>query len=882
MRRDLDRVAARLLGVSLLVLVAFLALPASGSAVDGLDLEWPLAAPLYEAPGWSDQGEASAAFDGTNLLVVWTDSREVVAKDIMATRMTPAGTVLDAPGIPVSDQDGSESQATVVWNGASYFVVWRLEGASLHWDIYGARVSPTGQVLDDPIPLGTTGLEEREPSVAWNGTNHLVVWSDGADIVGRRVALDGEVVDDDPIVVSSAANNQWRPSVAWNGVNFLVVWEDYRQGSDATIFGARVAADGSVLDPQGFAVTAAVRQYEPRIAWNGTNHLVVWTNYSGSFQDIAGARVSTSGQVLDSTPIAISSAALGQSNPHVAWDGQRYLVTWDDNRTFDKLDVYGARVASDGTLVDGTGVEIAPARSGNGVAAAGDFFILAHGKTPSEFAPFDFDVFATRISGGLTIFFGSRLVSRSATVQRNPALAFDGTNYLAVWDEIGRDGKGDSDIVAAALSKSTGALDGTGLEVAETSGEQTEPAVAWNGDVFLAVWQTRQSGDDSDVEGALIGPDGSVGDPFSISVAGDDQTSPVVASDGSGFLVAWADWRSGVHSQVFGTLVSAAGVVSSPTGTPLSSGSQSEWEPALAWAGDHYLLVWEDTRRSSFTIQRDVFGARISAAGGVLDPDGFAISAHDFDETTPSASSLAGTSLIAWSDRRLGNQQADIFAARVSGAGTVLDSAAFPVLPGPGEEARPVVSSYASRYLVLWTEDNYLWGARVTPYGTLMDNDPIDFGPSFAPTAASGGSGDLAVGYMRRGPELEYGGGFRAFARLLHDADPVPPRPPPPPPPASPPPPAPPPPAAPPPSPPPPPPARPPVVARCVVPNVKGKTVGRARTLFASKRCKLGRVTRAYSQKVGFGKVISQSRRPGMRLARGAKVNVVVSRGRRR
>jgi PASTA domain/RTX calcium-binding nonapeptide repeat (4 copies) len=106
---------------------------------------------------------------------------------------------------------------------------------------------------------------------------------------------------------------------------------------------------------------------------------------------------------------------------------------------------------------------------------------------------------------------------------------------------------------------------------------------------------------------------------------------------------------------------------------------------------------------------------------------------------------------------------------------------------------------------------------------------------------------------------------------------------PPPPPPPGPPPPGPPPPAPPPPPPPPPPPAPPPLRTqlRCVVPNVKGKTLARARRLLASKRCALGRVTKGYSQKVRKGRVISQRPTVGRRLPRGTKVHVKVSRGRR-
>jgi beta-lactam-binding protein with PASTA domain len=66
------------------------------------------------------------------------------------------------------------------------------------------------------------------------------------------------------------------------------------------------------------------------------------------------------------------------------------------------------------------------------------------------------------------------------------------------------------------------------------------------------------------------------------------------------------------------------------------------------------------------------------------------------------------------------------------------------------------------------------------------------------------------------------------------------------------------------------------------VPNVKRKTVAQARRQLAARRCALGRVSRAYSAKVKKSRIISQSRRPGARLPRGTKVNVRVSRGRRR
>jgi beta-lactam-binding protein with PASTA domain len=66
-----------------------------------------------------------------------------------------------------------------------------------------------------------------------------------------------------------------------------------------------------------------------------------------------------------------------------------------------------------------------------------------------------------------------------------------------------------------------------------------------------------------------------------------------------------------------------------------------------------------------------------------------------------------------------------------------------------------------------------------------------------------------------------------------------------------------------------------------VVPNLRGKTLGAARRALARAHCRLGRVKLVRSKKVKKGHVVSQSVRPGTRLANGARIGVAVSRGRR-
>ncbi|HLE03444.1 MAG TPA: hypothetical protein VI729_02375, partial [Anaerolineales bacterium] len=82
------------------------------------------------------------------------------------------------------------------------------------------------------------------------------------------------------------------------------------------------------------STTAAINQYYPAVAWDGNNYLVVWQDYrNGSNPDIYGARVSASGVLQEPGGIVISTAANYQGFPAVAWDGNNYLVVWADYRS---------------------------------------------------------------------------------------------------------------------------------------------------------------------------------------------------------------------------------------------------------------------------------------------------------------------------------------------------------------------------------------------------------------------------------------------------------------------------------------------------------------------------------------------------------------------
>jgi beta-lactam-binding protein with PASTA domain len=71
------------------------------------------------------------------------------------------------------------------------------------------------------------------------------------------------------------------------------------------------------------------------------------------------------------------------------------------------------------------------------------------------------------------------------------------------------------------------------------------------------------------------------------------------------------------------------------------------------------------------------------------------------------------------------------------------------------------------------------------------------------------------------------------------------------------------------------------VPPKCVVPNVLGQLLITAKTRIKRAHCRVGTVTYKPSTRRKKNRILSELPRPGRRLKNGAKVNVIVGRGRR-
>ena len=360
------------------------------------------------------------------------------------------------------------------------------------------------------------------------------------------------------VTAARAANSHANAAVAWNGSVYLVVWEEYfGNGDPAAIFGARVSVTGTVLDPNGFRISTGdsdgAPQLDPAVAAGDGNFMVVWVDApEGTYTDLDAAIVGGNGALVR-PEWSFRHVDNGQYDPSIAWNGSRYLVTWEDGPDPSDPDIFAARAYADGRSYDGCSYE----------SCLDD--------------EYDWPGLPIRATLG----------EIDGSYQTKPVVAAAGSRFHVAWQDTETTTATD---VRGARFQLGGVMDDPPYTVASASGAQEEPAIAAIGDNLLTVWTDRRGGSGRDVWGdtSLTGS----GADFRIGGGTGAQYEPTVSTRGSGYLVAWTDTRNG-NADVYTSRVSATGVVSEPAGVAAARSSSAEFAPALAsGTGNKQLLVY--------------------------------------------------------------------------------------------------------------------------------------------------------------------------------------------------------------------------------------------------------------------------------------------------
>jgi len=246
----------------------------------------------------------------------------------------------------------------VAFGAGEYLVAWNSGDPDMMDTalIFAARVTPDGTVLDTtPIRPATGSGMDIAPDVAFDGTNFLVVWCGPADttyaIFGARIAPNGSILDPGGVIISDETGFDVLPSVAFNGTDYVVTWMRYDDYAD--VYCALVSPAGSVVVPPTLVSGATNGQESPVVACGPSSSLIVWmdSRINGSYYDIYAARVSHDGEVLDPDGIPVTNSSYDEGMPEVVYDGSGYQLFWARMSTDSacycgvKLDTAGRTVA---------------------------------------------------------------------------------------------------------------------------------------------------------------------------------------------------------------------------------------------------------------------------------------------------------------------------------------------------------------------------------------------------------------------------------------------------------------------------------------------------------------------------------------------------------
>ena len=383
-------------------------------------------------------------------------------------------------------------------------------------------------------------------------------------------------------------------------------------------------------DPYSGAVpvcTSAGLQNTPAACSDGAGGIIMaWQDFRSGNYDVYAQRVNSAGvPVWTANGVAVCTATGAQTLPELEPDGAGgAIITWADQRAAN-LHIYAQRVNVSGTplwtangvlvcaaLLDQTLPRIVSDGAGGAIIAWQDFRNNV-----------SFDIYAQRLNASGSLLWGANGVAvvLQGDAQSGVRLASDGANgAILVWDDF-------------------------------------------RGAVSFHPYAQRVSS-----AGAMLWTANGV----AVCTAASEQRYAVITADGlGGAIVAWYDFRSSSNYDIYAQrLTSAGAALWANNGVVVCSivGDQMNPQVVSDGAGGAF-VAWEDLRNG---VDVDVYLQRMTAAGNPLwTANGIAYGSGTNNQNTPEllADGLGGA-ILGWSDYRLNTQYPDVYAQRISGAGT--------------------------------------------------------------------------------------------------------------------------------------------------------------------------------------------------------------------
>ena len=588
--------------------------------------EIPVSSIQY-GPADHAQVEPRVATNGDMHLAVWlTMSR--AGNEIAATRISASGEILDRVPIRLGARAGY-APLLVAWTGR-VFVVALVE----HLDhVLVTRL----------VKIDTEGRIVGETAVAGMRPLTLTCSSQRCLLTGVRLQLEAIMFDvelravGESQTIGPAAGNV-HAATATNGTSFLVTWRETDQSSPPlwVLRAAIVRPDGTPETPQELP---ADRQFlsTHAVTTSGTDYVVVWDerSYWGAQNrnSFVTYRLSgdgePSGQPVKRPVPAPPEGSLSFTPAEAGFLG--FLKTDATTAMFEIT--AGGELRAPPIALEGMSAAFAfwPSVTTDGV-------LILTGESNANA-----DIYVRLFTRSGEAAGGPTVIVESARAQRTPAILWDGSHIVTVWEELA----GPQTEVRMSKMRSNAAPD-LELTVA-TSTSARLPAIAFNGTEYLVVWLDGRDGQPA-VTAQRIGRSGThVGPPVVLSQRHCGEGRPSVTSNGRDFLAAWTDCSNSFSQPV------VARVVDGQAGERLALSAQSARGEAgaVTWNGSQYVVAWLNHERinycgiASCVYWSTVRVSRLTAAGELIDATGIVMTPEVVALDAKATAGPAGV-LVTW------------------------------------------------------------------------------------------------------------------------------------------------------------------------------------------------------------------------------------------
>ena len=469
--------------------------------------------------------------------------------------------------------------------------------------------------VDEPVYTDKAG-DQRYAFAAVGGPGAIVVWENDtrpgfaatSDLIWFvRLGPDGAPLDRLPIPITPAsqAQTQQTPAAGWSGDRALAVWvEDGNQ-----LRGARIGADGRVLDPNGIviALNAVAYQSKFRILPAGDGWAVFW----GTDKDTRVTRVSRDGAVATVSghivPMPAMTPALWFADAAPVTGG--YIVMFYGGMVAGaiKVDAAGAALSTV-TTTSTTATVVEGALGSNGTTAVALWIqsAITAGQPATPMA-----IMTRRLSdAGAWIDAAASEVRPAGPWVQRLGVTWTGTNFICAWN----DGASSRTRVTLAMRRMdpTGTFsDAQPIVPASLAGGLVAAAqVVWMGGAPLVVLQktiyTTENSGREDVQdgvearalGADLQPVGAAANP--ISVQANTQGPYRAVSVGPAALTLWQDDRPRAqlnpdgygNADVYGARLAIANGQLTQAVMPVAT-ANSEGNPTITWDGTQAPIAYD-------------------------------------------------------------------------------------------------------------------------------------------------------------------------------------------------------------------------------------------------------------------------------------------------